>query len=158
MPNQRIIDCRYCKKPFTPTHFNQRLCSDTCKSERNKKLCKQWDRNNKDKKRAYNARKYAESGDFYRNNSFRDRYGLTLDDAKALLSKQGGVCEICGEPIDLDVKGVNAPNKGHMDHCHKSGAVRGVLCRNCNWGLGNFRDSPELALSAASYLEKYNAK
>jgi hypothetical protein len=40
----------------------------------------------------------------------------------------------------------------HVDHCHISGKVRGVLCQNCNLGLGHFHDTPEKLERAAAYL------
>ena len=156
MANKR--NCRHCRTDFIPTHFNQHLCSESCKKERSKDLCKKWDQNNKDKKRAYNARKYAENGDYWRDNSFKQRYGISLDDAKSILESQGGRCAICRSPIDLHAKGINAPNKGHMDHCHYTGNLRGVLCRECNWGLGNLKDDIIRVRAAACYLEHYNAK
>lgn len=52
-------------------------------------------------------------------------------------------CRICGTTENL-----------HIDHCHDRNVARGVLCRNCNHGLGNFKDSPELLLSAVTYLKE----
>lgn len=57
-----------------------------------------------------------------------------------------GRCAICGD--------ANPGRRGwQVDHDHTTGAVRGVLCRSCNLGLGNFRDSPALLTAAAAYLE-----
>jgi hypothetical protein len=53
-------------------------------------------------------------------------------------------CEIC----ECDLNG-----SGHVDHCHKTGEFRGILCTNCNNGLGRFKDSPELLSKAAKYLK-----
>jgi len=64
-------------------------------------------------------------------------YGMTLDEYEHLLS-QG--CHICGEEAK------------HMDHCHDEGHVRGPLCSQCNTGLGQFQDSPDLLIAAAFYL------
>ena len=149
------IDCLHCGSDFEPQHFNQKLCSDKCKSERNKSLCKKWDRNNKHKKKAYNERKYAENKDFYRENAFRERYKITLDEAREMLEEQGGLCCICFSPIDIDAPGINAECKGHVDHCHDTGMVRGILCRECNWGLGNFKDNPHIVFEAARYLRGF---
>ncbi len=65
------------------------------------------------------------------------RYGMTEADFDRVLAEQGGVCAICG-----------AADPRHVDHDHRSGGVRGILCFTCNGGLGLFRDS-ELYLSRA---------
>jgi len=57
------------------------------------------------------------------------RYGIGADEFDELVVRQGGVCAICGQP-----------DPEHLDHDHETGAVRGVLCFNCNGGLGQFRD------------------
>lgn len=74
------------------------------------------------------------------------KYGLTMADFNVLLEKQGGVCAICkGQP--------NGPGaRFHVDHCHNSKKVRGLLCGKCNTAIGLLNDSPELAESAAAYL------
>lgn len=54
---------------------------------------------------------------------------------------------IC-EKVATDHKELN------IDHCHTTGRIRGVLCRMCNWGLGMFKDSKELMIKAAIYIEE----
>jgi hypothetical protein len=78
--------------------------------------------------------------------SWLRRYGLTQDDYDKLLEKQGGVCAICGDP----------PKEKHfcVDHCHESGKVRGLLCRHCNAGIGQLKDSIELVEKALTYLKR----
>lgn len=76
-------------------------------------------------------------------------YGITLAEYEEKLKAQGGVCQICGKPDEVEGR------RMAIDHCHKTGAVRGLLCGNCNRGLGNFQDSPELVAKAAEYLLKY---
>lgn len=72
-------------------------------------------------------------------------YGITQADYDRMLDEQGGVCLICagtrpdGKPL-------------YVDHCHTSGAVRGLLCTQCNTGLGMFSDDPDRLLAAAAYL------
>ena len=63
-----------------------------------------------------------------------------------LLQKQNHSCAIC--------KTTTPGGKGtfHVDHCHATGAVRGLLCMACNIGIGKLKDSPELLDAAASYL------
>lgn len=79
------------------------------------------------------------------------KYGITSAQFYNLLRAQEGKCQICKTPIvDED----DEPLKScHVDHCHETGKVRGLLCHNCNVGLGNFKDSPELLRQAALYLE-----
>ncbi|MGW4225581.1 endonuclease VII domain-containing protein [Streptomyces bauhiniae] len=70
------------------------------------------------------------------------QYGITEAERDAMIASQRGLCVIC-----LDAPAV------HVDHCHKTGRVRGVLCFNCNSGLGLLRDDPDTARRAAAYLE-----
>jgi hypothetical protein len=72
----------------------------------------------------------------------RYRYGIGEKEFHELLAGQGGVCAICG-----------AGNPEHVDHDHLTGWVRGVLCFNCNGGLGQFRDRVEYLASAITYLK-----
>lgn len=75
-------------------------------------------------------------------NKARSRYGLTPEDVEDIYSGQGGVCAICKcDSGDLVV-----------DHDHTTGEVRGVLCRNCNGGLGMLGDSVERLRAALAYL------
>ncbi|MGW7419284.1 endonuclease VII domain-containing protein [Streptomyces sp. NPDC054813] len=69
-------------------------------------------------------------------------YGLTEAERDALVAAQYWLCAIC----------LTAPPI-HVDHCHKTGRVRGVLCFNCNSAIGKLRDDPDAARRAAAYLE-----
>lgn len=77
-----------------------------------------------------------------RNYQLKYRYGITEDDFERMLAQQGGLCAICRV-----VPGT------HVDHCHTSGLVRGVLCFNCNNALGHFMDDVVLMEVAAHYLD-----
>jgi hypothetical protein len=79
-------------------------------------------------------------------------YGLSHDEYKQLLIKQGEVCAICGKPESLKIKGKTAMLS--VDHNHYTGEIRGLLCSRCNRGLGVFNDDIELFKKAASYLEE----
>ena len=70
------------------------------------------------------------------------RYGIGAREVEDLVREQGGVCPIC-DRSDPD----------HVDHDHATGRVRGVLCFNCNGGLGQFGDDPERLYRAAFYVE-----
>lgn len=75
-------------------------------------------------------------------------YGLTPADFDNLWDSQDGRCAICNKVLDVDFS-----REIHVDHCHLSGSVRGLLCHGCNVGLGNFKDSPEALRAAADYVE-----
>ncbi len=72
----------------------------------------------------------------------RRRYGIGQVEVDELLAAQGGRCAICG-----------AVDPEHVDHDHRTGWVRGILCFNCNGGLGQFRDNPKLLTEALTYLK-----
>lgn len=73
---------------------------------------------------------------------FKRKYGLTPAELDALIAEQRGVCCIC----------LAAPAE-HVDHCHETGKVRGVLCFSCNAALGQFKDRPDAMRRAAAYVE-----
>lgn len=79
-----------------------------------------------------------------RSKAYQKKYGIAEEDFQAMLKKQGGVCAICGCHQRYQRLAV--------DHNHKTGFVRGLLCVNCNRGLGKFFDSPLRLIRAAEYL------
>ena len=74
------------------------------------------------------------------------KYGLTPHAKQALLAKQHDACAICGYEFGQKL------GDYHIDHCHTTGNVRGILCDLCNRGLGFFRDKPDFLREAARYL------
>jgi hypothetical protein len=72
----------------------------------------------------------------------RRRYGIGQAEFTEMLEGQGGKCAIC-----------RAPDPQHVDHDHRTGWVRGILCFNCNGGLGQFRDNPAFLAGAITYLK-----
>lgn len=91
---------------------------------------------------AARPRKIANREQNNRNQNAR-RYGLTVERYDEI--KAQGVCAICSTTTP-------GAHGFHIDHDHGKGHVRGLLCHNCNVGLGHFRDSPELMLAAIDYL------
>nr|WSX52706.1 endonuclease VII domain-containing protein [Streptomyces sp. NBC_00974] len=69
-------------------------------------------------------------------------YGMTEADRDEMIAAQGGVCLICKKRAAV-----------HVDHCHTTGRVRGVLCFNCNTAIGKLGDDPDAARRVVSYLE-----
>jgi hypothetical protein len=85
-----------------------------------------------------------------RNARLLKTYGLTNEDYRTLFEHQGGVCAICLEPRRTNLA---------VDHCHKTEAIRGLLCARCNGQLlaRGARDRPDVLRRAADYLENYPA-
>ena len=80
--------------------------------------------------------------------------GWTLELFDVKWEEQEGRCAICNKTLNLDVKHNGA--KAHADHEHvEPPKPREILCGNCNVGLGNFQDDPELLRKAAAYVEKH---
>lgn len=133
----KLRRCPYCNKDKPSESFAR--TSSYCEPCR-----KQYRRDNIERTRAYTAA----NRDRIRDASFRKIYGITLEHYNHLLSKQNGRCALCR----TDVPG--GRGHFHVDHNHETGKVRGLLCHNCNIGLGNFRDNPELLRRAARYISR----
>ena len=84
-----------------------------------------------------------------RNYDLKRTYGITSAEFEELKESQGGRCAICKTDDPKGRHGVFA-----VDHCHKSGKIRGLLCNKCNVGLGSFRDNIESLLNAIDYLKE----
>ena len=99
--------------------------------------------------KACKADHYKSDPDCNRRNNYKKRYGITVDDYNSMLEEQGHRCAICK---------AESPDKRcvrfHVDHCHTTGKVRGLLCNNCNIGLGKFQDNPQFLIEAAKYLNE----
>ena len=73
-----------------------------------------------------------------------------------MLREQGTVCAICGKPERRPDKASGKIKDLAIDHCHSTGAVRALLCSNCNTALGLFNDDPALLGKAQAYVLKYS--
>lgn len=91
-----------------------------------------------------------------KSNDLKKSYGITLNEFEELIAKQDNKCAICGKEETTIIKGKRI--RLAVDHCHTTNEVRGLLCRNCNKGLGLFFDNVELLKNAINYLSQHNAK
>jgi hypothetical protein len=73
----------------------------------------------------------------------RQRFGIGAAEVDAMIAAQGGLCPIC-----------RLRSAVHVDHDHKTGKVRAILCEMCNGGLGQFKDDPASIERAVAYLER----
>ena len=88
-----------------------------------------------------------------RNANYKSNYGITSEEVDKMFENQGKKCAICDT-------GAETANKLCVDHDHEKGnkdpnAVRGLLCNDCNLGLGNFKNSTQRLSNAIEYLKKY---
>lgn len=87
-----------------------------------------------------------------RKSALKNKYGITDAKYKSVLAAQGGSCAICGNGHNVTSK-LGYAVKLHIDHCHTTGKLRGILCVKCNSGLGHFDDNLEGLMKAVRYLE-----
>jgi Recombination endonuclease VII len=85
---------------------------------------------------------------------YRTKYGKTLSDLLELHTAQEEQCAICSGTLPPPGSGSGVKLGCHVDHCHKTGEVRGLLCCTCNSLLGKARDSPAILQRAAAYLTR----
>lgn len=159
--------CSKCKKILPIDVFHDRIDAPDGKSYvcrqcvrvRNAKVQKRYaeDQDFRDKRSEYHRKyrqKYREDmKERQRATKLWTNYGMTLDEYEEIYRTQDGVCAICG----------SGPHGGpewarkqwlSVDHCHTTGHIRGLLCDNCNIGLGKFKDDPEFLQVAIEYLTR----
>lgn len=112
-----------------------------------KRTVAKWRKGNPQKVAEYNRRAYDPA------RYLGERHGLTLAEYNALLEAQGGLCAICRQPETWTRNGV--PVRLAVDHNHRTGLRRGLLCRRCNQVLGRMLDDPTLFEAAAEYLRRF---
>lgn len=125
---------------------------------------REWRKNNRDRRLAYERAYRADNKDRLRNQNAawqraarkndpmryrRDHlwkhYKITLEDYDKMVDKQGGCCDCCHLPASTG-------KFLHVDHDHKTGIVRGLLCTKCNTALGMFGDDPKVIRRAIAYM------
>jgi len=151
--------CRNCDtiKPLTSYHNDKKnkngkstRCSSCARLS-----TKSWREQNLERSRAKSKELYNLHKDRYlknsRNNYLKRKYKLSEKDYQQLENLAQGNCTICKTPF-----GTGRWDKAVVDHCHKTQLVRGLLCRQCNIGLGAFKDNPSYLINAISYLKDSN--
>ena len=140
--------CNFCKTayPITEFTFDKRRGrhGTRCRLCRNTKA-KDWRARNAEREKE----RYKKDVDRTRWRHIERKYGITKERYQELLAKQDGKCAICG-----DAPGRRYRHQLHVDHCHKTGRVRGLLCRGCNHMLGVVRDDKNVLIRAVAYLEE----
>lgn len=147
--NEKYTDllalCRHC---HTKLH-GEKTTMETYYS-RNKEKCKAnvqaYQKKNKEKIAKYKKKWNEKNKHAW---DIKNTYNMTIEEYNTLLEAQEHSCAICGRHKS------NFNRKLSVDHDHTTGAIRGLLCMNCNHGLGKFYDSTDNLNSATLYLQKY---
>lgn len=154
---QRVISCMDCKVPLEWSGRGRPRercegCSTIRNREENKKRNLSWIKDNPERIKELRRRGYQKNVEVIRakklDEHYRRKYGITGAVRDRMLSEQGGVCKICKRAPDPRHGG----SRLHVDHCHTTGRVRGLLCSPCNTALGLLREDPLLFAAAAAYL------
>ncbi len=103
---------------------------------------------NADKVREAHRRYMKANPEKVREWTLRSQYGITSQQYDEMLSEQGGVCRVCREPPAM----VGRKSRLHVDHCHDTGRVRGLLCHSCNVALGLLKDDKARVSALLAYL------
>ena len=143
--------CYKCKKIFEKSSEN--FYKDSRKRDGLNIYCKKC---RKKVSSISSKKRYKENPLKFYDSNLRNLYGITYDDYLELLKKQNYRCAICGFTLE-EVKsryGGNNVRNFHIDHCHKTKKIRGILCQKCNRGLGLFKDNPFMLIKAAKYIKK----
>ena len=134
----------YFKKDKKGNKKTRAICK-LCHAEYNKN----WEKNNKDKAAAITKRYRHKYPDKTRAIALKRYFDMTLEELNQIEKEQNTSCMIC--KIHQDDLG----ERLCVDHDHETKNVRGILCRRCNLGLGQFKDDVKLLKSAIKYLKKY---
>lgn len=150
-PDTSVVKrCSGCKETlpresFGPSKTTFDSLSAYCRPCSNKRYMK-WAANNRDTLNALARGWRKNNPDRVADHEVKKRYGLPLGTYAAMLAQQDGKCAICRS----DQPG--GKGRFHIDHCHSTKKIRGLLCHHCNIGLGNFRNSKDYLANAVNYL------
>ena len=128
--------CNGCKVEKPVEDFAVRTTRPDGRQSRCRKCLLEWSR-------SY----YKEHPEKRRKSGLKHAYGITDGDRARLLNNQNGLCRICDRPFSETLK-------PYIDHSHKTGKVRGILCHHCNTALGMLNENHELFLKAIKYLSE----
>lgn len=106
-----------------------------------------WNKGKRNPNRQTKKQEYQKNEEKYWERNIKKRFGITIEDYDKILKKQKGRCAICGK---------KKRQRLGVDHNHKTGKVRGLLCYNCNAGLGMFKEDKSFLKKAIKYVGRYN--
>ena len=146
--------CSRCNQPTPLENFypvkrksGKLSLSSDCK-ECQKKRTQAWRKRRPDLVLKQHQEYYRKNPQVQRAIQIRLKYGLTPEDVERITQSQSNKCLGCGVDLSTIVK--------HIDHCHKTKVVRGILCGPCNHTIGHAKDKPAVLRKLADYLDAYS--
>lgn len=136
--------CRACLSAYNKLHADTRRTGN-----------RNWRANNVERARATHKAWTQRNPLAMTAKSLKSSYGVSVEQYAEMFAVQRGCCKICATPILSQLsntRGLPRKTVAHVDHCHETGLVRGLLCFNCNIGLGKFRNDEQILLKAMRYL------
>lgn len=161
-PKKLCADCgkilssnyaNYCKPCYQQYHKYKQILTEEEKLQKlqiRAQYHADWVKNKRKKLKALGIKSM--TPDWWKRYLIKHTYGITLEQFDELLKQQNYSCAICGIKHDISAR----HKKLHIDHDHKSNKIRGLICLQCNTGLGKFKDDTELMRKAIRYLENNN--
>lgn len=156
---KRCVDCN-AVMPYTG-YFRGKRCK-ACAEKADKLAVDNWYKNLSPERKSKKRKQLAEYAREWRKNHpeqsasnwLKKQYGITFSDFKSIYEEQQGKCAMCFCSLPTNLLDSQERKKIHVDHDHKTGKVRGILCPRCNMGIGIFNDSIDTLKLAIAYLEK----
>ena len=157
-PKCELGYCRPCKAKYARnwraknperSRANERR-SRTKNADKARARAKKWHVENRERHNAYCAKRRAENPRTVLSAKLKATFGITLEQYETILTKQENCCAVCG------AHALGLKRKLAVDHDHLTKTVRGLLCHNCNVGLGNFKDDPLILTKAIKYLNEHS--
>lgn len=143
-------DCKKCRNTYTNERRAERREYSKSYYQKNK------DRLKKNYREWYDKTYHSDYQVRKRRSYNYAKYGITSEDYMDMWNKTDGKCYICGQEETVERNG--KVKRLAIDHCHDSGEVRGLLCQNCNRGIGLLKDNVETLEKAIKYLKDHYGK
>lgn len=141
-----VKKCSACHEEKDESEFHKRTASPDGLHYMCKACASMWQKDKNKKNSSKKAYERAVKADAHKESSLRRHYNMSLHEFEILLEKQSSACAICGRSPD------GFQRSFAVDHDHVTGVVRGILCPDCNRGLGGFHDDPGILRKAVDYL------
>ena len=154
MPKKRQLNCGICgseKRITILKSGKEKLICDKCRREKSSLWQKQNKERVNEKNRKWAKDNYDKKYDNSKNSKLLKEYGITLDEYNKMSESQNHCCKICGKGETKELNGTKW--KLSVDHCHKTGKIRGLLCSKCNVGLAKFEEDEQQFINAIKYLK-----